>query len=98
MRQTYDSQRNNDLLWESLAKDLKSSLRKMNHHDVVIIGPRSDRNRYVQFVRDGAVLVGECPGATVEGGPTQLSPTAQLLILDLGWGSPDRGPSDFPNF
>jgi hypothetical protein len=34
----------------------------------------------------------------VDGGPATLSPQEQNVLLDMGWGAPDLGPSDFPNF
>lgn len=97
-RTPYDPTRNNDALWSSHLDALAKALRRLEHHDFVVVAQRSDPSRYVQFVRDGPILVGECSGADVDGGPAALSPGDQDALLEMGWGMPSRGPADTPNF
>ena len=97
-REPYSPAQNNEALWEKRSKELAKSLRSLDDYDFVIVGPASDQDRYVRFVRRAEVLFGECPGAVVDGGSLELSPQQQSDLLDMGWGPPDLGPSDYPNY
>ena len=95
-RPPYDASTNNTL-WVDHVDELAHELRSLESRGVVVIGPASD-NRYVRFVRDGSVLVGECSWTAIEGGPAVLEPSVRQDLLEMGWGAPDLGRSDLPSF
>jgi hypothetical protein len=98
--------------WDSVRTDLVRELSRLQDREFVVLGDPLTRTgptgllrrrkplpgRYVQFLRMGDTLSGECVGATSFGGDWDISPDQDARIRSLGWYAPGEMPDTEPGY